>query len=330
LSDTKLMGLPAYLQTTVKATGQGLADELGVNVGKDGNRLFDRQAYVGLVTPFGAILAGRQYTPAFETNATFDIMGTQSGLAAGQLLSFPSSLDIRASNTLSYRMQLGAISGSLMYGAGEVAGGSNDKGRFLGINGLYKTDTFAVGFGHNNRNNELGERSLSTSIIGASMNMGSSTFSTMAVKVIDDNPSGLSGIAAKLSPGLTAALDAGPLGAGAGANAAAAIQTAFKEGIRQDGRLIHIGYRYVTGPSTISLAYNDYSDNRPADSSTKSYGAAYTYALSKRTDLNAVLVRFDNNDNAQKAPGGNGYIGGFSASRGTDSTSLALGIRHRF
>ena len=325
LAVASLMGLNPALQPYITATGQGLAKELGVNVGATGGRLFDRQAFIGLVTPFGAILAGRQYTPAFETNATFDIMGTQSGLAAGQLISFPSALDIRTSNALSYRIQLGGISGSLMYAAGEVAG-SEDKSRLLGINGMYKTDTFAVGFGHNNRNNELGERSLSTSIIGAYLNMGSSTFSTMAAKVIDDNPSGLSTIASGLmaSPAFTV-----PLGAGA-AGAAAAIQTAFKEGIRQDGRLIHIGYRYVTGPSTISLAYNDYSDNRPADSSTKSYGAAYTYALSKRTDLNAVLVRFDNNDNAQKAPGGNGYIGGFTESRGTDSTSLAFGVRHRF
>jgi predicted porin len=326
LAQTALMGLPAGLQPFVTATGASLATELGINVGKDGGRLFDRQAFVGLVTPFGAILAGRQYTPAFETNANFDIMATQSALAAGQLVSFPSAMDIRASNALVYRLQQGAISGSVMYAAGEVAGGSEDKGRLLGINGMYKTDTFAVGFGHNNRNNELGERSLSTSIIGATLNMGSSTFSTMAVKVLDDNPSGLSTIASGLMSNTAFTT---PLGVAA-APSAAAIQKAFKEGIRQDGRLIHIGYRYVTGPSTISLAYNNYADNRPADSSTKSYGAAYTYALSKRTDLNAVLVRYDNNDNAQKAPGGNGYLGGFTASRGTDSTSLAFGIRHRF
>jgi predicted porin len=326
LSQTALMKLPGYLQPFVTATGASLATELGINVGKDGGRLFDRQAFVGLVTPFGALLAGRQYTPAFETNSNFDIMATQSGLSAGQLISFPSAMDIRASNALVYRIQQGPVSGSLMYAAGEVAGGRNSQGRTLGINGMYKTDTFAVGFGHNSKNNELGERSLRTSVIGASLNMDGSTFSTMAVKVLDDNPSGLSGIASGLMSSAAFTTPLGPAAAGA----AAAIQSAFKEGIRQDGHLLHIGYRYVTGANTISLAYNDYKDKRPAQSSTRSYGAAYTYALSKRTDLNAVLVRYDNNDNAQKAAGGNGYLGGFTASRGTDSTSLAVGIRHRF
>jgi hypothetical protein len=41
-------------------------------------------------------------------------------------------------------------------------------------------------------------------------------------------------------------------------------------------------------------------------------------------------VRFDNRKNGQAAPGGNGYLGGVTRAAGVDSTSLALGIRHRF
>ena len=52
--------------------------------------------------------------------------------------------------------------------------------------------------------------------------------------------------------------------------------------------------------------------------------------LSKRTNLNAVLTRFVNSGTGQAAPGGNGYLGGVTASAGKDSTSLALGIRHVF
>ena len=54
------------------------------------------------------------------------------------------------------------------------------------------------------------------------------------------------------------------------------------------------------------------------------------YALSKRTDLNAVLTRFNNKNSSQLAPGGNGFLGGVTASAGTDSTNVAFGIRHRF
>jgi hypothetical protein len=183
-----------------------------------------------------------------------------------------------------------------------------------------------VGAGYNTRNNELGNKSLTSAIIGASVNFGSSTVSTVVAKITDDNPSGLSVIAPLLTPGLTVALGS----AAAGAGAAALVQSKFIDAFKQDGTLFHVGYRYVTGPSTISVAYNQYNDNRPADADVRSYGAAYTYALSKRTDLNAVLVRYDNSDKAQVAPGGNGYIGGVTASAGTDSTGLALGIRHRF
>ena len=60
------------------------------------------------------------------------------------------------------------------------------------------------------------------------------------------------------------------------------------------------------------------------------YGVAYTYPLSKRTNLNLVLTRYANSANAQTAPGGNGYLGGVTAAAGQDSTSIAFGIRHTF
>ena len=315
-SNATLLGLPGAFQPAVTAVDGLLANEFGVNVGAAGNRQFDRQAYVGLVTPFGAVLAGRQYTPAFETSAAYDIMGTQSGLAAGQIVAFPSFLEIRQSNSVAYRIQKDGISAALMYGPGEVAGDSG-KSRMLGLNASYKTDAFSVGIGHNTKNNELGEKSLTTTVLGASMNFGSSTVSTMVMKNKDDHPNGLSAIA----PALTTTL---------GATNAALVQSAFINAFKQDGTLLHVGYRYVTGPSTISVAYNTYNDKRASNADVRSYGAAYTYALSKRTDLNAVLVRFDNKNLSQVAPGGNGYIGGVTASAGTDSTGLALGIRHRF
>lgn len=315
-SQATLMGLPGALQPAVAGVDALLANEFGVNVGASGNRLFDRQAFVGLVTPFGGFLAGRQYTPAYETFGTYDIMATQSALSAGQIVAFPAVFEIRTSNSLAYRIQQGGISGSLMYAAGEVAG-DTDKGRLLGINANYKADRFSVGLGYNTRNNELGDKSLTSTVLGASMNFGNSTVSSLVAKITDDNPSGLSIIAAALTPAV-------------GAPAATLVQTAFINAFKQDGTLFHIGYRYVTGPNTISVAYNKYNDNRPADADVVSYGVAYTYALSKRTDLSGVLVRYDNQNLAQVAPGGNGYIGGVTASAGTDSTGLALGIRHRF
>ena len=139
----------------------------------------------------------------------------------------------------------------------------------------------------------------------------------MVVKFKDDNPSGVSGIAASLTPLV-------------GAAGAVLVQGAFTNALKQDAQLIHIGYRFITGPNTIYAAYSAVNDKRAANADVASYGVAYTYSLSKRTDLNAVLTHFDNKNLAQAAPGQAGFLGGVTATAGTDSNSVAFGIRHRF
>lgn len=315
------LGLPAgTVQGTVSAVDAALANEFGVNVGATGGRLFDRQAYVGLITPVGAVLAGRQYTPAYETFATYDITNTQSGLSAGHIVAFPTVFEIRTPNALAYRIVKDGVSGVFMYAPGEVAG-SNGKGRLLGINANYKTDKFSIGLGYNTKNNELGQKSLSSSVIGASMNFGSYKISGLISNINDDHPNGLSAISGLIAPA------GSPAPVVAFANL---VQSKFIGAFIQNGTLYHIGYQRATGPHTMSVAYNRYNDKRPSDADVSSYGIAYTYALSKRTDVSAVAVRVDNGDRGQVAVGGNGYLGGVTASAGTNSNSFALGIRHRF
>ncbi|MBB1075903.1 porin [Rhodoferax sp. 4810] len=328
-SNAVLLGLPAQFAGVPITTQQiltgypgnsglvpGLASQIyGVNIGPYGNRGFDRQAFVGLITPVGAVLAGRMYTPAFETNAMFDTMQTQSGLAAGQIVTFPSILEIRKSNALAYRIAKDGFAGSLMYALGDNGEAANDASKMIGFNASYTTGAFAVGAGYNASKNELGQDSLKTWVLGASMTSGAHKVSGMAIQITDDNPANMGMIGAAL-------VAIGPY--------AAVVQSAYTEALKQDGRLYHVGYRYTTGPHTISVAYNTFNDKRPYNADVDSYGAAYTYALSKRTDLNAVLVRFDNGDKGQVAPGGNGYIGGVTASAGTNSTAIQLGMRHRF
>ncbi len=332
-SDAKLLGLTSpspQLQAVYQAAVNGvdalIASKFGVNL--DGN-VFDRQAFAGLITPFGAVLAGRQYTPAYETFATFDTMATESALSAGQVAQFPAAFEIRSSNALAYRAVMNGFSGALMYAPGEQAGDSSALSLF-GANFSYKTDVFAVGIGYNSKNNELGDKSLNSTVVGASMKFGSGSKVNALVSTFKDNhPAGLSGIAASLTPILSAPPPNG-VGPTLGPVIASDVQNAFIEAFKQDAVLYNIGYRNVNGPHTVSLAYNYYNDSRPANADVASYGVAYSYALSKRTDLNAVAVRFDNKNLAQVAPGGNGYLGGVTKSAATDSTSLAFGIRHRF
>jgi predicted porin len=312
VSQAALLGLPGGLQPAVTAVAAQIGAGVGVNLNPAAT--FDRQAYVGLVTPFGAFLGGRQYTPAYEVIATFDTMHAESALSLGQVASVPSGVDIRLSNAGAYRIQKGPFTASVMVAAGE---GSATTGRMWGLMATYKVDAFSIGFGHNARRNELDQDSLETTVVGASANIGPGLLSGVIGLVKDDNPSGLSTIAATLTPSI-------------GAVFASAVQGAYVTALRQNARVFHVGYRIPFGPNTISVAYNKYDDRLPAQADVQSYGVAYTYALSKRTDLNAVLARFDNSGLGQAAPGGGGYLGGVTASAGTDSTSLAFGLRHRF
>lgn len=310
-----LATLPTTLATQV----------LGVNLA--GN-LFDRQAFAGLVTPFGAFTLGRQYTPGYLVTAGFDASQTQSSLAAGQVASFPPAFDIRLSNTLQYGIKTGGITATLMYGAGEVAGNSS-AGRFFGGMVIYKGDRFSAGFGHNQRKNELGQDSLENNVLGASVDVGPGTLYGQYATIKDENPTGLSSIGALV--GSNTSLIAG-LGGSVPAAAAvgAAYQTAYTNALKQDAKLMHIGYRLTSGVHTVVVAYNRLDDKLASNADTDSYGVAYTYALSKRTNLNAVLTRFNNKGNGQAAPGGNGFLGGVTATAGTGSTNVAFGIRHTF
>lgn len=294
---------------TTQLTNGLASNSFGVNIA--GN-LFDRQAFAGLITPFGAFTLGRQYTPGYLTTAAFDASGTQSSLAAGQVASLPAAFDIRLSNTLQYGIKIDGITATLMYGAGETSA-TNVTGRFMGAMAMYTGNGFSVGYGHNEKKNEFGQKSLHNDVFGATVNLGPGTLYGQYATIKDDNPTGLSAVYN---------------------NAPAALiprfQTAFNTAFRQDARLMHIGYKFITGPHTIVTAFNRLDDKRAVNADTDSYGATYTYALSKRTNLNAVLTRFNNKGQGQVAPGGNGFLGGVTASAGTDSTNIAFGIRHTF
>ena len=330
-------GLNGALQSTLNALGSRLsAASFGVNIGNA--RFWDRQVYVGLVTPVGAVLAGRQYTPAYEINATFDTMGTQSSLAAGQVAAVPAVIDIRQSNSVQYRIQTGGLTASFMAAAGE---GSAAQGSFYGGMAQYKAGPFAFGLGYNTKKNELGQRSLRTQTVAASMEMGPGKLSFLYNDVTDPNPSGLSALLngmtdalnLQVKPGLAAQLNAAAPGIGtllAGQINTAALVGQYKAAFVQDATAMSIGYKMTTGAHTIYTAFNRYNDKTRFNADTDSYGVVYTYSLSKRTDVNLVATHFNNKGLGQAAPGQAGFLGGFTSAAGVDSNNFAVGMRHRF
>lgn len=316
----------AALQRAVAENTAGA--QAGVNL--VGNS-FDRQAFVGLVTPVGAVLAGRQYTPAFEVGAQFEAFGTDSFLTPGQLAALPAGLENRANNALAYRIELGPWSGTAMLALGEVSG-SSSAGNLWGIRAVYSGESLAVGVGHNARKTQDGQDGLRSTVLGATAKLGPAKLFVSGMKIKEDHPFSAVGLRAAI-PALSAA--AAPLfPSGTPSVAVTAAVTASVEDLilrlRQDAMLYHLGVQWPLGSGQVIAAYNRLNDKTSANADVASFGAAYVHPLSKRTDVSFIAGRYDNNANAQAAPGGGGFLGGVTEAPGTDSTALALTLRHRF
>lgn len=82
-------------------------------LGQDG-RIFGRQSYVGLTTPFGEVRLGRQYAPIFYSTAL--VTGERFG--ATDLFIEGGSTDnlmVRQDNQISYWLKAGGFTGSIAY-----------------------------------------------------------------------------------------------------------------------------------------------------------------------------------------------------------------------
>jgi len=152
------------------------------NLARDG-RLFGRQAFVGVTTPYGEVRLGRQYAPIFFSSAvvtTERFGGTDQFIEGG----LSNSLNIRWDNALTYSAQVGEFRGQLGYSpnsgvpdrinavrggtasatAGSILGGNNSsaggenkdgRGRSYGLFGAYVTNelTLSAGYGRTNFDN---------------------------------------------------------------------------------------------------------------------------------------------------------------------------------
>jgi predicted porin len=299
-------GLPAAVLPVAAAIGP----QQGVNLGRN---LFDRQAYVGVVTPFGGFLFGRQYTPAFATFAKYDINQTESAAAPAQLgMLLYQPLEIRRNNAIQYVIQQGGLSAALMYSLGEskTATTPSSAASMYGLNFSYDAGPFSAGVGYNASKDLAGKSSLRSTVLGASYDFGVVKLSGEVVGIKDDNPL------------LASQLAANPATAGAAA--------LYKPNLIQNATLFHLGASFALGPGKMKVSYNRLNDKLAANADSASIGATYTYPFSKRTDLNLIVARVSNKDFGQVALGGNGFSGGITDAPAKDSSSFGIGLRHRF
>ncbi len=87
--------------------------DIGAQSGQD-NRMWGRQAYVGLTTPGGEIRLGRQYAPMFFTFAftTVEALGGADIQGSGLIVN---NLQVRQDNQISYWLKTGGLTAALSY-----------------------------------------------------------------------------------------------------------------------------------------------------------------------------------------------------------------------
>jgi predicted porin len=318
--------------------------------------LFDRQAFAGLVTPYGAVLFGRQYTPCYEVLLKYNVMQDATALSFGQGYNNPA---IRFNNAIAYRAELKGFTAFAMYSFGgseapasarteRTAPPTNGDDAY-GVNLQYNAPNWGVGVGYNQNNvvpyatQAAGTPTKKTGLemldLGGWVGFGGFKFYGAYVQRKNDNP-------------MFTPLDVQNLVVASGsaanltANFAALANTVQFNSFDMDtmrglvgptdSQAYHLGASWQFMPrSTLYAVYNFAKDTARSawatqDASVDHYGLAYQYQFSPRTALFAAIAFMNNSDQARMSPSSAGYTTGFATSAGADTAAYQLGMRHTF
>ncbi len=322
-----LNAIGAQLAPGLKALG-----DAAVNSEK---ALFDRTAMVGLVTPVGAILIGRMYTPGYEVFAAADTFengtgGAWGGITGGSAGFTALGADIRSAKSIQYRIATpSGIGGSIMYGF-KNSGYLGRYNKFYGAAVTYKANGLDVGVAHNSGRDNADRKSLTTSTIGGSYTMGNFKFFAGYHDQKNLNSAllpqyvGIYDTQIAVSPNLQI------LDPATRAGIRSAFVSRIAENTQIDANSAQIGMHYKIGAGRVMASVARQNDRTRSDSDATLAAIGYDYNLSKRTDVYATFAHISNQNDGQYTPGIAGAPGGFTKIKGDDSHSILLGIRHRF
>jgi predicted porin len=325
-------GMGALPPPVLAAVRAGLQPLGGPAVNPE-NALFDRTAMVGMITPLGAVLLGRMYTPGYEVFAaadTFEVgTGGTWGSVTGGTAGFQAlPADIRSQRSLQYRIALPSGFGGSVMIAGKGSGYLGLYNKFWGAAVTYKARGWDVGIGHNHAYDPAGTPSLRTTTVGGSYTWNDWKFFAGWHDARDRHPALLptyiAGWDAQIAPQLA------PLGPAT----AGALRAVFVNNIslnsQQDAVSVQFGLQYRIGPHRILASVAHQNDRGPSDSDATLFALGYNYFLTKRTDIYAVASFIRNDNEAQYSPATAGAPGGFTPSPGEDGRAFQLGMRYHF
>jgi predicted porin len=295
--------------------------------------LFDRTAMVGLITPVGAVLLGRMYTPGYEVFAAADafesgMVGTWGHVTGGTAGFTALGADIRSQESIQYRIaHPSGFGGSIMYGAN----GSGYLGRYKKFRAAavtYKANGFDVGIGYNHGYDQQDRPSLRTMTVGGS-------YSLEQLKLFAGFHSQRNKNSALIADYLGAwDLRIAPALAAAPAPVRALARNTFEGIMRnntlQDANSYQVGMHYKLGAGRIMASYAHQNDRTQSNSDADMIAVGYDHFLSKRTDVYIAGSLIKNDNLAQYSPGISGSPGGFTRTPGEDGRAFQIGVRHRF
>jgi predicted porin len=296
--------------------------------------LFDRTSMVGLVTPMGAVLLGRMYTPGYEVFAAADAFesgtaGQWGGITGGNAGFTALGADIRSQKSVQYRIAdpKTGVGGALMYGV-KGSGYLGRYNKFVGANATYKANGWDLGIGYNRGYQQTDQVSLVSTTIGGSYTIDKMKF----FFGLHDQKNKNSALLADYIGGWDAAI--APSLAPLGAATAGALRTLFVTNITKntqvDAQSLQVGMHYRVGAGRIMGSIAHQNDRTSSNSDATQYAIGYDYNLSKRTDVYSVLAIIKNSNDSQFAPSAAGAPGGFTPNPGDTGRGLQLGVRHKF
>ena len=293
------------------------------------NALFDRTAMVGLVTPVGAVLIGRMYTPGYEVFNSADVFesgtgGSWGGIVGGTGGLLTAGIAIRSDEAVQYRIELpNGIGAALMYGFDKSGYVGMDK-RSYGANLRYKANGWDVGAAYNRGTDQVGDTGLVTTTLGGSYAFDNWKLFAGYHKQKNDHSVIIRYAAENLAPTFAAF---GPV---LGASLAQQLNTALVRNFYLDAVSYQVGLHYKIGAGRVMASVVRQDDKSPTRSDATQYALGYDYNLSKRTDIYTVVAYIKNTGIGQYAIGAASASGGFTSEAGQSSKGIQLGMRHRF
>lgn len=244
-----------------------------------GGLLFGRRATVGLTGDFGAVNLGRRNTPYFNAMDSVDPMSVGF---AGNATNIFSTTGIRMNNSIFYTTpNFSGVTAEVAYGFGESENNGTAASRQIGGSIAYVGGPVSVALAHHNLNNADASNSTKNTVI-----TGKYDFNIAIAHLAYARNSGVN---------------------------------TFTGADNLDSNDLLVGLTLPFGAHSVMASYIRKDDKSVDNKDVKQAALAYTYALSKRTNLYASYAKISADNGAP-----NKTNGGFG------DREANFGIRHKF